>query len=143
MGWTEAAAGLSTQATITALEAAKDKVNKRQYKRLIATAVAQLLELHPDFGKRKARRRARQVTGAKPSRKLMRARNNLGWKEGAEGAVAAAATAGVAKVAGIFSDKLQEKFGSDSDDERETVESGEPEHQVEKEAAPEEAAQGR
>jgi hypothetical protein len=144
MGWTEAAAGLSTHATVTALEAAKDKVNKRQYKRLIATAVAQLLELHPDIGRRKARRRARQVTGAKPSRKLMRARENLGWKEGAGGAVAAAATAGVAKVAGIFGEKLQEKFGGDGvtvDGGRETQDTGGAEPRAESEA--EEAAPSR
>ena len=116
MGWREAAAGLSTHATVTALEAAKDKVNKRQYKRLIATAVAQLLELHPDIGPKKARRRAWRVTGAKPSKKRMRAADNLGWKEGAEGAVAAVATAGVAKVAGIVGEKIQERFGSDGGD---------------------------
>lgn len=118
MGWTEAAAGLSTHATVTALGAVKKKVNKRQYKRLIATAVAQLLELHPDIGTRKARKRAWRLTGAKPSKKLMRAWENLGWKEGAQGAVAAVATAGVAKVAGIVGEKLQEKFGSDGQNGR-------------------------
>jgi hypothetical protein len=113
MGWKNVAAGLGTSATVNALKAAKDQVSRRQYKRLISTAVAQLLELHPDLGPRKARRRARRLTGAKPSKKLMRASENLGWKEGAETAVAAAATAGVAKVAGIVGSKLKEKFASD------------------------------
>jgi hypothetical protein len=122
MGWKNVAAGLGTSATVNALKAAKEQVSGRQYKRLISTAVAQLLELHPDIGPRKARRRARRLTGAKPSRKLMRAANNLGWKEGAETAVAAAATAGVATVAGIVGSKLKEKFGS-GEDERDSAES--------------------
>lgn len=104
MGWKNVAAGLGTSATVTALKAAKEQVSRRQYKRLISTAVAQLLELHPDIGPRKARRRARRLTGAKPSKKLMR---------GAETAVAAAATAGVATLAGIVGSKLKEKFRSD------------------------------
>jgi hypothetical protein len=116
MGWKNVAAGLGTSTTVNALKAAKDQVSARRYKRLIATAVAQLLELHPDIGPRKARRRARRLTGAKPSKKLMRVSENVGWKEGAEGAVAAAATAGVATVAGIVGSKLKEKFGSGDDD---------------------------
>lgn len=136
MGWTEAAAGLSTHATVSALEAAKDKVKKRQYKRLIATAVAQLLELHPDIGPRKARKRAWRITGAKPSKKLMKARNNVGWKEGAEGAVAVAATAGVAKVAGIVGEKLQEKFGSEGDDGRKPDQQSDSEEAVREEPTP-------
>lgn len=72
MGWKEVAAGLDTRTTVGAIEAAKGQVSKRQYKRLIATAVAQLLELHPDIGRQKARKRAWRLTGAKPSKKLMR-----------------------------------------------------------------------
>jgi hypothetical protein len=122
MGWKNVAAGLGTSATVNALKAAREQVSGRQYKRLISTAVAQLLELHPDIGPRKARRRARRLTGAKPSRKLMRAADNLGWKEGAEAAVAVAATAGAVKVGGIVGSKLKEKFGSDGD-ERDAAES--------------------
>jgi hypothetical protein len=129
MGWKEIAAGVGTRTTIGAIEAARGKVSKRQYKRLIATAVAQLLELHPDIGRRKAIKRARRLTGARPSKKLMRAAANIGLKEGAEVAVAAAATAGVAKVAGIVSDKLRQRFGSDSETAREDEDEqlGEPE----------------
>ena len=111
MGWKEVAAGIGTQGTVSALKAAEGRVSKRKYKRLIATAVAELLVLHPDIGPRKARRRARRLTGAKPSKKLMRAGSNLGWKQGAEGVVAAAATAGIAKVAGVVGEKLKDKLG--------------------------------
>jgi hypothetical protein len=110
MSWRSIAAGLGTGATVHALKAVESKVSKRKYKRLIATAVAELLALHPDIGKAKARRRARRLTGAKPSKKLMKASRQVGWKEGAEGVVAAAATAGIATVAGIVGEKLKEKF---------------------------------
>jgi hypothetical protein len=113
MGWGNVAAGLGTGATIQALKAAKGQVSKRKYKRLIATAVAELLALHPDIGRRKARRRAERITGARPSKKLMRAGKNVGWKQGAEGVAAAVATAGIAKVAGVVGDKLKEKLGDD------------------------------
>ena len=109
MGWKNVAAGLGTQAAVSSLKAAKDQVSKRQYKRLIATAVAQLLELHPDIGPRKARSRARRITGARPSKRLMRVGDNVGWKEGAEATLAAAAVAGVAKVAGAIGSKLKGK----------------------------------
>lgn len=109
MGWKNVAAGLGTQAAVSSLKAAKDQVSKRQYKRLIATAVAQLLELHPDIGPRKARNRARRITGARPSKRLMRVGDNFGLKEGAEATLAAAAVAGVAKVAGAFGNKLKDK----------------------------------
>jgi hypothetical protein len=110
MGWRGVAAGLGTGATIRALKAVEGKVSKRKYKRLIATAVAELLALHPDIGRSKARRRAKRITGARPSKKLMRATGQVGLKEGAEGVLAAAATAGLAKVAGAVGEKLKEKF---------------------------------
>jgi hypothetical protein len=123
MGWRNVAAGLGTGATVQALKAVEGQVSKGKYKRLIATAVAELLALHPNIGKSKARRRAKRITGARPSKKLMRTSKNLGLKEAAEGVVAAAATAGMAKVAGVVGDKLQEKFGSRGkrkrDDQRE------------------------
>ena len=107
MGWKEVAAGLGTETTVSALKAVEGQVSKRRYKRLIATAVAQLLVLHPDIGPKKARRRAKRLTGARPSKKLLRAADGLGLKEGAEGAVAAAATAGVVKVASVVGEKLK------------------------------------
>ena len=122
MGWRNVAAGIGTGATVQALKAVESKVSKRKFKRLIATAVAELLALHPDIGKSKARRRARRITGARPSRKLMRTTRQIGLKEGAEAVVGAAATAGLAKVAGVFGEKLKEKF--DQGDEQEQVEDG-------------------
>jgi hypothetical protein len=122
MGWRNVAAGIGTGATVQALKAVESKVSKRKFKRLIATAVAELLALHPDIGKSKARRRARRITGARPSRKLMRTTRQIGLKEGAEAVVGAAATAGLAKVAGVFGEKLKEKFAQG--DEQEQVEDG-------------------
>ena len=119
MGWRKVAAGLGTGATVQALKAVEGQVSKGQYKRLIATAVAELLALHPNIGKSQARRRAKRITGAKPSRKLMRASKNLGLKEAAEGLVATAATAGIAKVASVVGDKLQDKFSGRDDEKRE------------------------
>ena len=109
MSWRSVAAGIGTGATVKALKAAKGQVSKRKFKRLIATAVAELLALHPDIGPSKARRRARRITGARPSKKLMRATKQIGVKEGAEALVGAAATAGLAKVAGVVGEKLKQK----------------------------------
>lgn len=109
MGWRSVAAGLGTGATVQALKAVEGQVSKRKYKRLIATAVAELLALHPDIGKAKARRRAKRITGARPSKKLMRATGRIGPRQAAEGVVAAAATAGLAKVAGVVGEKLKQK----------------------------------
>ena len=78
-----------------------------QVQAAVRHAVAQLLVLHPDIGPKKARRRAKRLTGARPSKKLLRAADGLGLKEGAEGAVAAAATAGVVKVASVVGEKLK------------------------------------
>jgi hypothetical protein len=114
MGWTEVAAGLGTSTAIAGLKAAKDQMGKRQYKRLLATTVAQILELHPDISPAKARRRARRITGARPSKKLLRPGKQVGLKEGAEGAVAAVATAGAVKVAEIFGTKLKDKLSGDN-----------------------------
>jgi hypothetical protein len=124
MGWKEVAAGLGTQGTVEAMKAAEGQVSKRKYKRLIATAVAQLLALHPDIGRGKARRRARRLTGARPSKKLMRATKNLGWKEGAEGVAAAVATAGIAKAASFIGEKVKEKLGRPDDGRQVDAEAG-------------------
>jgi hypothetical protein len=82
--------------------------------------VAELLALHPDIGKSKARRRARRITGARPSKKLMRATNQIGLKEGVEAVVGVATTAGLAKVTGVVGEKLKEKF--DQGDEQQHAE---------------------
>lgn len=89
MKWTELAARLGTKGVVVAeLTALEHQVSKRQYKR---TSAAQLLEPHPDLGRRKARKRAR------PSKRVMRAPAGLGLKEGIGTVAVAAAGAGAAK----------------------------------------------
>ena len=110
MAWTDTAAALGAEAATAGLKAAKKGMGKRKYKRLVATAVAQMLQLLPGVGKRKARRRARQATGARPSKKMVKVVKGLGWKEGAEGIATAVGAAGVAKVVGTVTGKVKEKL---------------------------------
>jgi hypothetical protein len=94
---------------VAGLKAVENSVSKKQYKRLIATAVAQLLTMHPDYGAGKARRRAQKIVGAKPSKKLLVKAGKVGAKE-TLGAVAAAAASGAAlKVAGKVGRKITER----------------------------------
>ncbi len=108
MAWTDTAATLGAEAA-AGLKAAKKQIGKRKHKRLVATAVAQMLQLLPGVGRRKARRRARQVTGARPSKKMAKEITGLGWKAGVESIVTALGAAGVAKVVGTVTDKVKEK----------------------------------
>jgi hypothetical protein len=105
---------------VAGLKAVESSVSKKQYKRLIATAVAQLLSIHPDFGAGKARRRARQVVGAKPARKMLVKPGKVGVKKGLETAAAAVAGGAALKVAGKLSrkvsDRVAEPVGSASVD---------------------------
>jgi hypothetical protein len=94
---------------VAGLKAVENSVSKKQYKRLIATAVAQLLTMHPDYGAGKARRRAKKIVGAKPSKKLLVKAGKVGAKE-TLGTVAAAAASGAAlKVAGKVGQKITER----------------------------------
>jgi hypothetical protein len=120
MSWRSVAAGVGIGSTVQALKAVESRIGKRKFKRLIATAVAELLALHPDIGKSKARRLTRRMIGARPSRKLRRATRQIGLKEGAQAVVGAAATVGLVKVAGVVGEKLKEKF--DHGDKEEYVE---------------------
>jgi hypothetical protein len=99
--------GLGT--LVAGLKAVENSVSKKQYKRLIATAVAQLLTMHPDFGPGRARRRARKVVGAKPARKMLVKRTRAGVKEGLETAVIAAAGGAALKAASKVGRKVTEK----------------------------------
>jgi hypothetical protein len=99
MGWTEVATGLGTQAFLAGLKAVEGKVSKRRFKRLLATTVAQVLELHPDLGVKKARRCAEKVTGVAPFKKLMNGKKPAGLREGAEAAAAALIAGGAVKAA--------------------------------------------
>jgi len=94
---------------VAGLKAVESGVSKKQYKRLIATAVAQLLTMHPDFGPGQARRRARKLAGAKPAKKLLVKRGQTGLKEGLETAAVAAAGGAALKVAGKLGRKVSER----------------------------------
>jgi hypothetical protein len=96
---------------VAGLKAVESTVSKKQYKRIIATAVAQLLTMHPDYGAGKARRRARKIVGAKPAKKVLVKAAQVGKKE-TLGTVAAAAASGAAlKVAGKVGRKITERVG--------------------------------
>jgi hypothetical protein len=97
VAWKGLAAAVGTQALVRGLRSIKNKVGKRQYKRLLATAVAEVLELHPKLGRREARRWARKATGERPLRKAFKAAD-IGVREGLEAAAVAAAGVGAAKV---------------------------------------------
>jgi hypothetical protein len=94
---------------VAGLKALESSISKKQYKRLIATAVAQLLTMHPDFGAGQARRRARKVVGVKPAKKMLVKRKQTVLKEGLETAAVAAASGAALKVAGRLGRKVSEK----------------------------------
>src|SRR5918999_301306 len=96
---------------VAGLKAVESTVSKKQFKRLIATAVAQLLTMHPNYGAGKARRRAQKVVGAKPARKMLVKPGKVGVKKGLETAAAAAATGAAMKVAGKLGRKVTERVG--------------------------------
>jgi hypothetical protein len=96
---------------VAGLKAVERGMSKKQYKRLIATAVAQLLTLHPDFGTGKARRRARKVVGAKPSKKALVNAGKLGAKKSLEAAATAVATGAAFTLAGKLGRKVSERVG--------------------------------
>ena len=104
----EQATQLGMGTIVAALKTLEQGVSKRKYKRLLATAVAQLLTLHPDLGPRQARRRARKVTGAKPAKNAL-VRPSRGIREGLETAAVAAAGGAALKVAGKLGEKVTAK----------------------------------
>ena len=96
---------------VASLKAVEKTLSKKQFRRLIATAVAQLLALHPDYGLKQARRRAQKIVGAKPSKKLLVKAGTVGVKE-TLGTVAATAASGAAlKVASKLGRKVTERVG--------------------------------
>jgi hypothetical protein len=110
---------------VAGLKAVEKGVSKKQFKRLIATAVAQLLTMHPDFGPNQARRRARKVTGAKPAKKMLVKRGKAGLKKGLEtaavAAVSGAALKAVSKVGRRVTDRVKDAVEAQNKEERETV----------------------
>ena len=99
--------GLGT--LVAGLKAVERTLSKKQYKRLIATAVAQLLTMHPDYGAGQARRRAKKVVGARPSKKMLVKAGKVGVKETLGTAAAAAASGAALKVASKVGRKLTER----------------------------------
>ena len=96
---------------VAGFKAVEKTLSKKQYKRLIATAVAQLLTMHPDYGSGKARRKAEKIVGARPSKKLLVKAAAVGVKE-TLGTAAATAVAGAAlKAAGKVGRKLTDRVG--------------------------------
>ena len=96
---------------VAGLKAIEQGVSKKQYKRLIATAVAQLLTMHPDFGAGQARRRAHKLVGAKPAKKMLVKRGKVGVKKTLETAAVAAASGAAVKVASKLGRKVTERVG--------------------------------
>ena len=111
MAWKELAAQVDTQPLVRGLQSIEHKVTKGQYKRLIATAVAELLQLHPKLGRRKARRWARKATGSRPLKRALQTASDLGIKEGLGAAAVAAAGAGAAKVVRTLTRPLKRRSG--------------------------------
>ena len=77
MSWTAVATELRAKDFLARLKAAEDRVSKRQYKRLLATTVAQVLALHPDLDSKKARRRAEKAAGALPVKQLLKSKGRV------------------------------------------------------------------
>jgi hypothetical protein len=94
---------------VAGLKAVQQGVSKKQFKRLIATAVAQLLTMHPDYKPGQARRRARKVVGAKPAKKMLVKPGKVGVKKGLEAAAVAAASGAAVKVASKLGRKVTER----------------------------------
>lgn len=101
MTWKDAAAQLGTGTFVSGLTALEGSMKKRDFKRLVATTVAQLLEAHPDVGRRKARRWARKATGTRPGKIGRKATQR--WNVAAAAAGAADSTPELTKAADIVS----------------------------------------
>jgi hypothetical protein len=107
---------------VAGLKAVESRVSKKQYKRLIATGIAQLLALHPDFGSGKARRRARKIAGAKPVKGIVVKRGKAGLKESLETAAVAAAGGAALKVASRLGQKVTDKVKDAVETRKDAVE---------------------
>ena len=77
MSWTAVATELRAKDFLARLRAAEDRISKKRYKRLLATTVAQVLSLHPDFDLRKALRRAERAAGAAPVKRLLKSKKRV------------------------------------------------------------------
>jgi hypothetical protein len=109
MAWKEAAAQLGTGTLVSGLKALQGKMKKRDFKRLVSTTVAQLLEVHPGFGRRKARRWARKATGTRPGKLGLSKKAGQALKETAEAAVVTAVTAGATKAVSKLAERRRSR----------------------------------
>ena len=60
-----------------ALAHARRRLGRKEYERLLSTAIAELLKEHPNINEAKARLAALEATGVAPSPDLLRARSML------------------------------------------------------------------
>jgi hypothetical protein len=96
---------------VAGMKAVEKTLSKKDFKRLVATAVAQLLATLPNYDTAKARRRARKLVGVKPSKNVLVEAGKAGVKE-TLGTVAAAAASGAAlKVATKVGKKISDRVG--------------------------------
>jgi hypothetical protein len=109
MVWKEAAAQLDTGRLVSGLKALQGKMKKRDFKRLVSTTVAQLLEVHPGLGRRKARRWARKATGTRPGKLGLRKKATQALKETAEAAVVTAVAAGATKAVSKLAERRRNR----------------------------------
>jgi hypothetical protein len=99
MAWKDAAAQLGTDTLVAGLKALKGTMKKRDFKRLVATTVAEVLAVHPAVKRRKARRWAQRATGTRPAKSVGGKKGKGSLRGAVEAAGAAVLTAGAAKVA--------------------------------------------
>jgi hypothetical protein len=125
---TDQIAQLGLGTVVAGLKAVESGVSKKQFKRIIATAVAQLLAVHPDFGVAKARRQARKLVGAKPAKKVLVKKGAVSVKQGLESAAVAAASGAALKVAGRVGRKVSEKVKEVAEGQRERPEDQSAQH---------------
>lgn len=114
------AAHLSMGTLVAGLKAVESGVSKRKFKKMLATAVAQLLAMHPDLDPGQARRRARKVVGVKPSKKLLVKPGNAGITEGLGTAAVAVAGGAALKAVGKLGRKVADRL-KEGQEEKETA----------------------
>ncbi len=114
------AAQLGIGTIVAGLKAVESGVSKRRFKKVLATAVAQLLTMHPDLGAGQARRRARKAVGVKPSKKLLVKPGKAGLKEGLETAAIAAAGGAALKAVSKLGQKVSDRL-KEAQEEKDTA----------------------
>jgi hypothetical protein len=96
---------------VAGLKAVEKTLSRKDFKRVVATAVAQLLTTLPNYDQAKARRRARKLVGVKPVKKILVEAGKAGVKETLGTAAVAAASGAALKVASKVGKKITERVG--------------------------------